>query len=155
MRRLLASLTTLVVAVLLALGAMGALGTAHARAASAPPPPAPTATPTYHPTLQLSATQGADGLALIVVASGFPDNATLTVSWDGASLARGTTDSAGYLALRTAVPHDAPDGPHEVRAVGPAHTAAGAAFTVAAPTVTYHPAPRSSPWPAASLPVAR
>jgi len=153
MRRLLVSLTALAVAVLLALGAVGVLGTAHAQAASAPPPPAPTATPMYHPTLQLSATQGTRDQALVVVTSDFPPNGTVTVSWDGAYLARGTTDDAGYLSLRTAVPHDAADGPHEVRAVGPAHTAAGAAFTVATPAVTYHPALAASP--AQALPGAR
>jgi len=151
MRRLLASLTALVVAALFALGVVGA---AHARAASAPPPPAPTATPTYHPTLQLSATQGTRDQALVVVASDFPAHAPLTLSWDGGALAQGTTDDAGYLALRIAVPHDAPDGPHEVRAAGPAHTAAGAAFTVAAPpAATYHPALAASP--AQALPGAR
>ena len=135
MRRLIVPLAALM---LLALGTMGALGTAGAHAASAPPPPTPT--PTYHPTLQLSATQGAAGTALIVVASGFPDNGTVTVYWDGADLAHGTTDDSGYVALRTAVPHDAADGPHEVRAVGPSHTSAGAPFTVATPPApVYHP----------------
>jgi len=149
-RRLIVPLALLT---LLALGATGALGTAPAQAASAPPPPAPTATPTYHPTLQLSATQGARDQALVVVASDFPAHAPLTLSWDGSTLAQGTTDDAGYLALRTAVPHDAADGPHEVRAVGPAHTAAGLAFTVATPSVTYHPALAASP--AQALPGAR
>jgi len=144
MRRLIAPLAALVLLVLLALGS---LGTARALAASAPPPPppAPTLAPTYHPTLQLSAAQGTRDQALVVVASDFPPNGQVTVYWDGAYLTRGTTDDAGYLSLRTAVPHDAADGPHEVRAVGPAHTAAGAAFTVAAPTVTYHPALAASP----------
>ncbi len=136
----LAPLAPLAVLVLLALGTMGSLGTARAHAASAPPPPAPTATPTYHPTLQLSATQGAAGAALIAVASDFPPTGQVTVYWDGAYLARGTTDDGGYLSLRTAVPHAAVDGPHEVRAVGPSHTTAGAAFTVATPPApTYHP----------------
>jgi len=147
MRRLLAPLAAALVLLTLL-----TLGTENARAAGpAPPPPTPlptaaptplpTAAPTYHPTLQLSASTGARDTALVVVASDFPPNGLVTLSWDGAVLARGTTDDAGYLSLRTAVPHDAPDGPHEVRAVGPAHTAAGAAFTVAAPpAVTYHPA---------------
>jgi len=135
LRRLIVPLAALV---LLALGTVGSLGTARARAASAPPPPTPT--PTYHPTLQLSATQGAAGTALIVVSSGFPANGTVTVYWDGAYLARGNADDSGYLSLRTAVPHDAADGPHEVRAVGPAHTTAGAAFTVSTPPPpVYHP----------------
>ncbi len=152
MRRLIVPLAALVLLALGALGTLGSVGAARAHAASAPPPPTPT--PTYHPTLQLSATQGAAGMALIVVASDFPANGTVTVSWDGADLAHGTTDDAGYVALRTAVPHDAPDGPHEVRAVGPAHTSAGAAFTVAAPpAVTYHPALAASP--AQGLPGAR
>ena len=115
---------------------------ARAHAASAPPPPTPlpTAAPTYHPTLQLSAPGGAAGAALIAVASDFPPTGQVTVYWDGAYLARGTTDDAGYLALRTAVPHTATDGPHELRAVGPSHTAAGAPFTVATPPApTYHP----------------
>jgi len=133
--------------------ALAAGVTVPARAASAPPLSTPTATPTYHPTLQLSATGGTRDQALVVVASGFPDHAPLTVSWDGAALTRGTTDDAGYLALRTAVPHAATDGPHEVRAAGPAHTAAGAAFTVAAPAVTYRPALAASP--AQALPGAR
>jgi len=136
----LAPLAPLAVLVLLALGTMGSLGTARAHAASAPPPPAPTPAPTYHPTLQLSATQGVADAALVVVASGFPDNGQVTLYWDGAYLARGTTDDAGYLALRTAVPHTATDGPHELRAVGPSHTAAGAPFTVATPPApVYHP----------------
>ncbi len=135
LRHLIVSLAALV---LLALGTIGSPGVARAHAASAPPPPAPAST--YHPTLQLSATQGAAGLALLVVASDFPANGTVTVYWDGASLVRGDTDGSGYVALRTAVPHDAPDGPHEVRAVGPSHTSAGAAFTVATPPPpVYHP----------------
>jgi len=128
------------------LGSLGSLGAARAHAASAPPlpppppPPLPTAAPTYHPTLQLSATGGAAGAALIAVADGFPPTGQVTVYWDGAYLTRGTTDDSGYVALRTAVPHDAADGPHEVRAVGPSHTTAGAAFTVATPPApTYHP----------------
>jgi len=145
MRRLARPVAAVAVLVLLALGVMGARGTggaARARAASAPPPPTPlpTAAPTYHPTLQLSAPGGAAGAALIAVASDFPPTGQVTVSWDGAYLARGTTDDAGYLALRTAVPHTATDGPHELRAVGPSHTAAGAPFTVATPPApTYHP----------------
>jgi len=142
-----AALTALVLLVPLALGtlaSLGSLGTTRAHAASAPPPPPPTplptATPTYHPTLQLSATGGAAGAALIAVADGFPPTGQVTVYWDGAYLTRGTTDDSGYVALRTAVPHDAADGPHEVRAVGPAHTTAGAAFTVATPPApVYHP----------------
>ena len=137
MRRLIVPLAAFV---LLVLGTMGSLGAARAHAASAPPPPAPTPAPTYHPMLQLSATQGAAGLALLVVASGFPANGTVTVYWDGAYPARGTTDDSGYVAVRTAVPHAAADGPHEVRAVGPRHTSAGAAFTVATPPApVYHP----------------
>jgi len=136
LRRLIVALAALV---LLALGTMGSPGAARAHAAWAAPPP-PTPAPTYHPTLQLSATQGAAGLALLVVASDFPPNGTVTVYWDGASLARGDTDDSGYVALHTVVPHDAPDGPHEVRAVGPSHTSAGAAFTVATPPPpVYHP----------------
>ena len=141
MRRVIVPLAALL---LLALGTMSALGTAPARAATAPPPPtpapAPAPVPTYHPALTLSATQGAIGAALIVVADGFPPNGTVTVYWDGAYLARGDTDDSGYVAVRTAVPHDAADGPHEVRAVGPSHTSAGAAFTVATPPApVYHP----------------
>jgi len=145
MRRLARPVAAVAVLVLLALGVMGARGTggaARAHAASAPPPPTPlpTAAPTYHPTLQLSAPGGAAGAALIAVASDFPPTGQVTVYWDGAYLARGTTDDAGYLALRTAVPHTATDGPHELRAVGPSHTAAGAPFTVATPPApTYHP----------------
>ncbi len=139
MRRVLVPLAALL---LLALGTMSALGTDPARAATAPPPPAPTPAPvpTYHPALTLSATQGVAGAALIVVADGFPPNGTVTVYWDGAYLARGDTDDSGYVAVRTAVPHDAADGPHEVRAVGPSHTSAGTAFTVATPPApVYHP----------------
>ena len=145
MRRLARPVAAVAVLVLLALGVMGARGTggaARARAASAPPPPTPlpTAAPTYHPTLQLSAPGGAAGAALIAVASDFPPTGQVTVYWDGAYLTRGTTDDGGYLSLRTAVPHTAADGPHEIRAVGPAHTTAGAPFTVATPPApVYHP----------------
>jgi len=145
MRRLARPVAAVAVLVLLALGVMGARGTggaARAQAASAPPPPTPlpTAAPTYHPTLQLSAPGGAAGAALIAVASDFPPTGQVTVYWDGAYLTRGTTDDGGYLSLRTAVPHAAADGPHEVRAVGPSHTTAGAAFTVATPPApVYHP----------------
>jgi len=145
MRRLTRPVAAVAVLVLLALGVMGARGTggaARAHAASAPPPPTPlpTAAPTYHPTLQLSAPGGAAGAALIAVASDFPPTGQVTVYWDGAYLTRGTTDDGGYLSLRTAVPHTAADGPHEIRAVGPAHTTAGAPFTVATPPApVYHP----------------
>ncbi len=145
MRRLARPVAAVAVLVLLALGVMGARGTggaARAHAASAPPPPTPlpTAAPTYHPTLQLSAPGGAAGAALIAVASDFPPTGQVTVYWDGAYLARGTTDDSGYVALRTAVPPTAADGPHEIRAVGPAHTTAGAPFTVATPPApVYHP----------------
>jgi len=156
MRRLLAPLAAALV--LLTLGTGGA----HAAAPAPPPPtplptaaptPLPTAAPTYHPTLQLSASTGARDTALVVVASDFPPNGLVALSWDGAVLTHGTTDDAGYLSLRTAVPHDASDGPHELRAVGPRHTAAGVAFTVADPVVTYHPALAASP--AQGLPAAR
>ena len=141
MRRVIVPLTAVAVLLLLVLGIMGTLGsagTARVHAASAPPPPTPT--PTYHPTLQLSAPGGAAGAALIAVASDFPPTGQVTVYWDGTYLARGTTDDGGYLSLRTAVPHTAADGPHEIRAVGPAHTTAGAPFTVATPPApVYHP----------------
>jgi len=140
-----AALSALVLLAPLALGSRGSRGsrgTTRAHAASPPPPPTPlpTAAPTYHPTLQLSAPGGAAGAALIAVASDFPPSGQVTLYWDGAYLTRGTTDDGGYLSLRTAVPHAAVDGPHEVRAVGPRHTTAGAAFTVATPPApTYHP----------------
>ncbi len=160
MRRLPAPLTALAVAVLLALavgvGARG--GATPADAASRPSPtntpvptqtpyptytavptwtPQPTATPTHHPTLTLSASQEMPGEALIAAASDFPPGGTVTLSWDGGYLARGAADESGYLAFRVTVPGNATLGPHEVRAIGPAHTSASAPFVVA---VLYHPA---------------
>jgi len=131
---------------------------AVARAASAPtatetsPPtqtpyptytPAPAPTATHHPALQLSASQGLLATALTVVGADFPDGA-VTLYWDGAYLARGTSGDA-YAHIDTTVPatgSGAALGPHEVRAVGPDHTSASVFFTIAQtlhPTVTLAP----------------
>ncbi len=131
---------------------------AVARAASAPtatetsPPtqtpyptytPAPAPTATHHPALQLSASQGLPATALTVVGADFPDGA-VTLYWDGAYLARGTSGDA-YAHIDTTVPatgSGAALGPHEVRAVGPDHTSASVFFTIAQtlhPTVTLAP----------------
>ncbi len=143
LRRLIAPLAALV---LLALG----MGVGSARAASAPTPtqtppatqtPYPTYTPaptaTHHPTLALSASQGMPDTSLVVVGADFPDG-EVTLYWDGAYLARGTsTDS--YVHIDTRVPATggaAALGPHEVRAVGPNRTSASAFFTIAR---TYQP----------------
>jgi len=145
MRRLIAPLAAVV---LLALG----WGGGSVRAASAPTPtdtppatqtpyptytPAPAPTATHHPTLALSASQGMPDTTLVVVGADFPDGA-VTLSWDGAYLARGTS-ADGYLHLDTRVPATgsaAALGPHEVRAVGPNRTSASAFFTIAR---TYQP----------------
>jgi len=145
MRRLIAPLAAVV---LLALG----LGGGSARAASASTPtqtPAPTATPyptytpapaptaTHHPTLALSASQVMPDTPLVVVVADFPDGA-ITLYWDGAYLARGTSADS-YVHIDTRVPATgaaAALGPHEVRAVGPDRTSASAFFTIAQ---TYHP----------------
>ncbi len=153
--RLIVALTALV---LLALG-MG-MGTGTTHAASAPTPtdtplatqtPYPTQTPaatytpypsptvTHRPTLQLSASQSMPGSKLIAVGSDFPDGGLVTLYWDGAYLARGTTDESGDVSITTKVPSDgagAALGPHEIHAVGPNRTAATALFTVAQ---MYHP----------------
>ncbi len=145
MRRLIASLAAVV---LLALG----MGGGSARAASAPTPtptppatptpyptytPAPAPTATHHPTLALSASQGMPDTPLVVVGADFPDGA-VTLSWDGAYLARGTSADS-YAHIDTRVPATgaaAALGPHEVRAVGPARTSASVFFTIAR---TYQP----------------
>ncbi len=97
--------------------------------------PAPQATPVHRPTLTLSSSNGTAGAALLVAAADFPANGTVTLSWDGQYLARDTTDDAGYVVFRTAVPEGATTGPHELRAIGPGHTSAAALFTV----TTYSP----------------
>jgi hypothetical protein len=145
MRRLIALLAALV---LLALG----MGAGSARAASPPTPtqtppatqtpyptytPAPAPTATHHPTLALSASQGMPDTPLVVVGADFPDG-TITLYWDGAYLARGTSADS-YVHIDTRVPATggtAALGPHEVRAVGPNRTSASAFFTIAQ---TYHP----------------
>jgi len=149
--RLIVALAALV---LLALG----MGMGIARAASPPTPtdtppatqtpyptytavPAPTAT--HHPTLALSASQGMPATPLVVVGSDFPDG-TVTLSWDGAYLARGTSTD-GYVHIDTRVPvtgGGAALGPHELRAVGPERTSASAFFTIAQ---TYHPTLKLTP----------
>jgi len=149
--RLIVALAALV---LLALG----MGMGIARAASPPTPtdtppatqtpyptytavPAPTAT--HHPTLALSASQGMPDTPLVVVDSDFPDG-TVTLSWDGAYLARGTSTD-GYVHIDTRVPvtgGGAALGPHELRAVGPERTSASAFFTIAQ---TYHPTLKLTP----------
>ncbi len=112
-----------------------------------PPPtytavPAPTAT--HHPALQLSASQGMPATALAVVGADFPDG-VVTLYWDGAYLARGTSGDA-YVHIDTTVPATgggAALGPHEVRAVGPDRTSASAFFTIAQilhPKITLTPA---------------
>jgi len=144
-RRLIVALAALVLLALV-------MGGGSARAASAPTPtqtPAPTATPyptytpqpaptaTHHPTLALSASQGMPDTPLVVVGADFPDG-QVTLYWDGAYLARGTSADS-YLHIDTRVPAAggaAVLGPHEVRAVGPDRTSASAFFTIAQ---TYHP----------------
>jgi len=151
MRRLIAPLAAVV---LLALG----LGGGSVRAASAPPPtqtpvatptpyptytPAPAPTATHHPTLALSASQGMPDTSLVVVGADFPDGA-VTLYWDGAYLARGTSADS-YLHIDTWVPATggaAALGPHELRAVGPDRTSASAFFTIAQ---TYHPTIKMTP----------
>jgi hypothetical protein len=145
MRRLIASLAAVV---LLALG----MGGGSARAASAPTPtptppatqtpyptytPAPAPTATHHPTLALSASQGMPDTPLVVVGADFPDGA-VTLYWDGAYLARGTSADS-YVHIDARVPATgaaAALGPHEVRAVGPNRTSASVFFTIAR---TYQP----------------
>jgi len=145
MRRLIAPLAAVV---LLALG----LGGGSVRAASAPTPtqtpvatptpyptytPAPAPTATHHPTLALSASQGMPDTSLVVVGADFPDGA-VTLYWDGAYLARGTSADS-YVHIDTRVPTTgatAALGPHEVRAVGPNRTSASVFFTIAR---TYQP----------------
>jgi len=157
LRRLIAPLAALV---LLALG----MGVGIARAASAPtstetPPatqtpyptytPAPAPTATHHPTLALSASQGMPATSLVVVGADFPDG-PVTLYWDGAYLARGTSADS-YVHIDTRAPttgNAAALGPHEVRAVGPARTSASAFFTIAQ---TYHP--KVTLTPAHSAPV--
>jgi len=110
MRRLIASLAAVV---LLALG----MGGGSARAASAPTPtptppatqtpyptytPAPAPTATHHPTLALSASQGMPDTPLVVVGADFPDGA-VTLYWDGAYLARGTSADS-YVHIDARVP---------------------------------------------------
>jgi len=145
MRRLIAPLAAVV---LLALG----WGGGSVRAVSAPTPtptpvatqtPYPTYTPqpaptaTHHPALALSASQGMPDTPLVVVGSDFPDGA-VTLYWDGAYLARGTSADS-YVHIDTRVPATggaAALGPHEVRAVGPDRTSASVFFTIAR---TYQP----------------
>jgi hypothetical protein len=96
--------------------------------------PYPSPTVTHHPTLVLSASQGMPATTLVIIGSDFP-NGEVTLSWDGAYLARGTS-ADGYLHIDTTAPATAALGPHEVRAVGPTRTSASAFFTVAQ---TLHP----------------
>jgi len=158
MRRLIAPLAAVV---LLALG----WGGGSVRAASAPPPtptppatqtPYPTYTPppaptaTHHPTLALSASQGMPDTPLVVVGADFPDGA-VTLSWDGAYLARGTSADS-YAHIDTRVPATgaaAALGPHEVRAVGPNRTSASVFFTIAR---TYQPRVTLTPTHAMAAP---
>jgi len=157
MRRLIAPLAAVV---LLALG----LGAGSARAASAPTPtqtplatqtpyptytPAPAPTATHHPALALSASQGMPATSLVVVGSDFPDG-QVTLYWDGAYLARGTSADS-YAHIDTRVPATgaaAALGPHEVRAVGPDRTSASAFFTIAR---TYQPKVTLSPTHAVAM----
>jgi len=157
MRRVVRPVVALAALVLLALSLRTT--TAGARAASAPTPtatPAPTVTPyptytpapaptaTHHPALQLSASQGMPATALTVVGADFPDG-EVTLYWDGAYLARGTSGDS-YVHIDTTVPatgSGAALGPHEVRAVGPSRTSASVFFTIAQtlhPKVTISPA---------------
>ncbi len=158
LRRLIALLAALV---LLALGTMGG---GSARAASAPTPtqtpvatptpyptytPAPAPTATHHPTLALSASQGMPDTPLVVVGADFPDG-TITLYWDGAYLARGTSaDSYVHIDTRVPATGAAALGPHEVRAVGPNRTSASVFFTIAQ---TYHPKVTLTPTHAVAAP---
>jgi len=158
LRRLIAPLAALV---LLALG----MGGGSACAASAPTPtptpvatqtpyptytPVPAPTATHHPTLALSASQGMPDTPLVVVGADFPDG-QVTLYWDGAYLARGTSADS-YAHIDTRVPATgaaAVLGPHEVRAVGPNRTSASVFFTIAQ---TYHPKVTLTPTHAVAAP---
>lgn len=98
--------------------------------------PYPSPTVTRHPTLTLSSSEGMPGTRIIADAADFPANGTVTLYWDGHYLARDTADESGEVSFATAIPMDGAMGPHQLRAVGPSHTAAAALFTVAQ---TYHP----------------
>jgi len=110
--------------------------------------PPPTPAPVHRPTLALSSSSGKAGAALIAAASDFPAGGTVTFYWDSNAWAgadgqplRGTADDSGYARAVGAVPAGAAPGPHEIRAVGPTHTAAAALFTVE----TYSPAVALNP----------
>ncbi len=135
--------------ILLALALAMGTGVAHAAAPTDTPAPLATQTPyptytpvpaptaTHHPTLALLASQGMPATSLVVVGADFPDG-PVTLYWDGAYLARGTSADS-YVHIDTRAPATgsaAALGPHEVRAVGPARTSASAFFTIAQ---TYHP----------------
>jgi len=99
--------------------------------------PQPTAKPTHHPALVLSSAAGKADDALLVAASDFPGGGLVTLYWDNTPLKgadgqplSGNADDSGYILFRGVVPHGATPGPHEIRAVGPDHTSAGALFTV-------------------------
>ncbi len=159
LRRLIALLAALVLLTL-------SMGGGSARAASAPTPtptptppatqtpyptytPAPAPTTTHHPTLALSASQGMPDTSLVVVGADFPDG-PVTLYWDGAYLARGTSADS-YVHIDTRVPATgaaAALGPHEVRAVGPDRTSASAFFTIAR---TYQPKVTLSPTHAVAM----
>ena len=164
MRRVVRPVVALAALVLLALSLCTT--TADARAASAPTStptatPAPTVTPyptytpapaptaTHHPALQLSASQGMPATPLTIVGADFPDGA-VTLYWDGAYLARGTSGDA-YMHIDTTAPatgSGAALGPHELRAVGPNRTSASAFFTIAQ---TLHPKVTLAPTHSAAM----
>lgn len=104
--------------------------------------PLPTLVPTatavpLRGALQLSSSTGMGGSSLIASASNFSPHADLTLYWDGALFVHGTTDGAGFTRLDFHVPHDAMQGPHEVRVYGPQQEEATALYQVAQ---TYRPA---------------
>lgn len=101
----------------------------------------PTPLPVHRPALVLSSATGKVDAPLLVAASDFPAGGSLLLLWDNTPLARLSADAGGYVLFTVHVPRDATLGPHEVRAIGPDHTSAGALFTVQ----TYSPALTLSP----------
>jgi hypothetical protein len=164
MRRALTTLTSLISLVVVLAALAGPLAISTVGAASPPPPtatrvptqtpyptntpyataterptytPVPTATPTHRPALALSASAGVIKTVVVAAGSDFPPLTTVTLYWDatGRILGRADADESGHIRLDVTIPADAPPGGHEIRAVGAAHTSAGALFTVMEPTV--------------------
>ena len=108
---------------------MDAVGGAHIVTAAGGGSSSATATFTITPSITLSPTSGAAGSTVIVSGSGFAGGSSVTITFDGVTVATTSTGGAGHFSISFIVPSSA-SGPHTVKASDASNNSANAIFTI-------------------------